>query len=324
MVRSLRNAPPAAESGATSQSGTERYALDHDTELAQLLTVRDWLRYAVSRFNAAKVHFGHGSQDVYDEAAYLVLRALHLPLDRLEPFLDARLLEHERNAVLDLIRRRSETRIPAAYLTREAWLGDFRFYVDERVIVPRSYFGELLEDGLAPWIPDPDRIGCALDLCTGSGCLAILMAHAFSHARIDATDISADALAVAHRNVADYDLLQRITLVHSDLFAALDGRRYDLIISNPPYVDGESMRRLPAEYRHEPQLALEAGDDGLDAVRHILVAARQHLNAKGMLAVEVGHNRAAVEAAYPKTAFTWLESRSGGGMVFLLQRHQLP
>lgn len=324
MASSRRNAPPAVEAVAASESGAQRHAPDHDSALAQLVTVRDWLRYAVSRFNAAKLHFGHGSQDVYDEAAYLVLHALHLPLDRLEPFLDARLLEHERSAVVDLIRRRAETRVPAAYLTQEAWLGDFRFYVDERVIVPRSYFAELLEDGLAPWIPDPDRITSALDLCTGSGCLAILMAHAFPNAGIDAADISADALAVAHRNVADYDLLQRITLIHSDLFAALDGRHYDLIISNPPYVDGESMHRLPAEYRHEPQIALAAGDDGLDAVRHILVGAKRHLSAKGMLAVEVGHNRAVVEAAFPQIAFTWLESRSGSGMVFVLQRHQLP
>lgn len=324
MVRSLGNAPPAVGSAATSQSVTERYALVHDSELAQLVTVRDWLRYAVSRFNAAKLYFGHGSQDVYDEAAYLVLRALHLPLDRLEPFLDARLLEHERNAVRDLIHRRAEMHIPAAYLTQEAWLGEFRFYVDERVIVPRSYFAELLEDGLAPWIPDTDHIKSALDLCTGSGCLAILMAHAFPSARIDAADISADALAVAHRNVADYDLQERITLVHSDLFAALDGTHYDLIISNPPYVDRESMRRLPAEYRHEPRIALAAGDDGLDAVRRILAVAKQHLNARGILAVEVGHNQEAVEAAFPQIAFTWLESRSGSGMVFLLQRHQLP
>lgn len=324
MPRSHRDAPPAVEPTAASESGTPHCALNHDPELTQLVTVRDWLRYAVSRFTAAQLHFGHGSQDVYDEAAYLVLHALHLPLGRLEPFLDARLLADERSAILDLIDRRAKARIPAAYLTREAWLGDFRFYVDERVIVPRSYIAELLEDRLAPWIPDPHRIDSALDLCTGSGCLAVLMAHAFPNARIDAADISADALAVAHRNVNDYDLPQRIALVHSDLFAALDGRRYDLIISNPPYVDGESMRRLPAEYRHEPQVALAAGEDGLDAVRRILVAAKRHLNAEGILAVEIGHNRAVVEAAYPKIAFTWLESRSGSGMVFLLQRHQLP
>jgi ribosomal protein L3 glutamine methyltransferase len=276
----------------------------------------------VTRFNAKHLFFGHGSQDAYDEAVYLILHALNLPLDRLDPFLDARMLERERGAVAELVRRRVEERIPAAYLTREAWLGDFRFYVDERVIVPRSYFAELLEDGLAPWISDPDQIQSALDLCTGSGCLAILMAYAFPSARIDAVDISDDALEVARRNVAEYGLQERITLEQSDLFDALDGRRYDLIISNPPYVTGVAMRQLPAEYLHEPQLALAAGDDGLDAIRRILALAKRHLNTKGILAVEVGHNRNLVEEAFPQVAFTWLDSRSSSGMVFLLQRHQ--
>ncbi len=233
------------------------------------------------------------------------------------------MLESERVAVWNLIQRRVEERIPAAYLTREAWLGGFRFLVDERVIVPRSYFAELLEDALAPWIANPDQIASALDLCTGSGCLAILMAHAFAHARIDAVDISADALDVARANVAEYGLQQRISLERSDLFAALDGKRYDLIISNPPYVTGEAMSRLPAEYRHEPQLALAAGADGLDVVRRILVQAKRHLSPKGIVAVEVGHNRNLVEEAFPNLDFTWLESRSSSGMVFLLQRRHM-
>jgi ribosomal protein L3 glutamine methyltransferase len=294
-----------------------------DAEALQVfVTVRDWLRYALSQFQSAGLVYGHGTQDAYDEAAYLILHTLHLPLDRLEPFLDARLLGAERSALSQVLRRRVEERIPAAYLTREAWLGDFRFYVDERVIVPRSYFAELLEEALAPWIPDPERIASALDLCTGSGCLAVVMAHAFPHARIDAADLSADALEVARRNVADYGLAERVELVRSDLFGALGGRRYDLIVSNPPYVTGPAMRALPAEYRHEPAMALAAGEDGLEAVRRILADAPRHLTAGGILAVEVGHNRAIVEAAFPALPFTWLESRSGTGMVFLISGDQ--
>ena len=297
--------------------------MNDEAAISEMVALRDWLRYAVTHFNATGLSFGHGSRDAYDEAAYLLLHTLHLPLDRLEPFLDARLLEEERRAVFEVVRRRVEERIPAAYLTREAWLGEFRFYVDERVIVPRSYFAELLEDGLAPWVSDANGIDSALDLCTGSGCLAILMAHAFPGARIDAADISADALAVARRNVADYGLEHRIELFQSDLFGALAGRRYDMIISNPPYVTGPALRQLPPEYRHEPELALAAGEDGLDAVRRILMQAKVHLKSNGLLLVEVGHNRAIVEAAFPDIAFTWLESRSGSDQVFLLRREQL-
>lgn len=290
----------------------------------ELITLRDFLRWAVSRFNEAGLHFGHGTQDAYDEAAYLLLHTLHLPRDRIEPFLDAALTESEREDVFAVLERRIRERIPAAYLTREAWLGDFPFYVDERVIVPRSHIAELLQDdSLAPWIGDAETVGAALDLCTGSGCLAILLAHAFPNASIDAVDISADALAVAARNVADYELGDRIELISSDLFAGLAGRSYDLIISNPPYVTGESMRALPAEYRHEPALALASGEDGLDAVKGILSSAHTHLKPNGILAVEVGGNRVIVENAFPRLDFTWLESESGEGMVFLLQREQL-
>ncbi len=303
-------------------SGPPATAADAEA-LQEFVTVRDWLRHAVSRFQAAGLVFGHGTQDAYDEAACLILHALHLPPDRLEPFLDARLLAAERADVARVLRRRVEERIPAAYLTNEAWLGEFRFYVDERVIVPRSYFAELLEDALAPWVPDPAGVGAALDLCTGSGCLAIVMAHAFPEARVDAVDLSAGALEVARRNVADYGLGERIELIRSDLFAALGDRRYDLIVSNPPYVTGPAMRALPPEYRHEPELALAAGEDGLDAVRRILAGAAQHLTPQGIVAVEVGHNRSIVDAAFPALPFTWLESRSGSGMVFLLSGDQL-
>lgn len=291
----------------------------------ELVTLRDFLRWSVSRFNEAGLHFGHGTQNAYEEASYLLLHALHLPHERIEVFLDASLTDSERQTVHALLERRIRERIPAAYLTREAWLGDFPFYVDERVIVPRSHIAELLlDEPLAPWITDPDAIDSALDLCTGSGCLAILLAHAFPNARVDAVDISADALEVAARNVNDYELGDRIELIRSDLFAGLAGRRYDIIISNPPYVTGESMRTLPEEYRHEPALALASGEDGLDAVRGILAGAHAHLKPNGILAVEVGGNRAIVEEAFPRLGFTWLESESGEGMVFLLQREQLP
>ena len=291
--------------------------------LDDLHTIRDWLRWGTSCFNEAKLCFGHGCTNAHDEAAWLILHALHLPPDRLDPYLDARLTHHERLAVLELLQQRIARRLPAAYLTHEAWQAGLRFYVDERVLIPRSYFADLLVDGFAPWVDDPDSIESVLDLCTGSGCLAILMAHAFPHAQIDAADISADALAVAKRNVADYDLKERVRLVQGDLFAKLAKRRYDLIISNPPYVTAQAMRDLPPEYRHEPENALAAGDDGLDIVRRILTDAPKHLKPHGLLAVEVGHNRDLMEAAFPQLPLTWLDTESGDGKIFLLRREDL-
>lgn len=292
-----------------------------DTE--SLITVRDWLRFAVSRFNEAKLFFGHGSDNAFDEAAYLILHTLHLPLDRLEPFLDASLTHVESEGVRAVLERRVRERLPAAYLTHEAWLVGHRFYVDERVIVPRSFIAELLQDQLAPWVEDADAVTDVLDLCTGSGCLAVLAALAFPAARVDAADLSKDALAVAARNVADYDLGARIELLESDLFAALGGRRYDLIVSNPPYVDAASVAALPPEYRAEPALALGSGDDGLDATRRILASAAAHLQPGGLLVVEIGHNRDALEAAYPALPFTWLDTESGDQFVFMLRREDL-
>ncbi|MGA8052691.1 MAG: 50S ribosomal protein L3 N(5)-glutamine methyltransferase [Burkholderiales bacterium] len=288
-----------------------------------LATVRDWLRFAVSRFTDAKLAFGHGTHEAYDEAAYLILHALHLPLDRLEPFLDAHLTAQERDTVAALLARRVTDRVPAAYLTREAWLGEHRFYVDDRVIVPRSFIAELLRDALEPWVPDAEAVGPALDLCTGSGCLAILAALAFPNARVEGADISAGALAVARRNVADYGLADRIELVKSNVFAQLAGRTYDLIVSNPPYVNAAAMRRLPEEYRHEPRLALAGGRDGLDVVRRIIAGAPAHLASGGLLVVEIGHNREALEVAFPTLPFTWLETSSGDEHVFLLRREAL-
>jgi ribosomal protein L3 glutamine methyltransferase len=289
----------------------------------ELHTVRDWLRFTVSAFNEAKLSFGHGSANAYDEAAYLILHTLHLPLDTLNPFLDARLIAEEKNALLALLKQRVDKRIPVAYLTHEAWLGDFRFYVDKRVIVPRSFIAELIREQFAPWIDDTKIVTKVLDLCTGSGCLAILAAHAFPDAVVDAVDISSDALEVALLNVANYGLEDRINIIKSDLFSNLTGKQYDVIISNPPYVDAPSMTALPAEYRHEPQLALGSGADGLDATRQILKHAVDYLNPNGLLVVEIGHNRPALEAVYPNLPFIWLDVSAGDEFVFMLRREDL-
>ena len=285
--------------------------------------MRDLVRFAVTMFNDEKLFFGHGSANAFDEAAYLVLHALKLPPDKLEPFYDARLTSSERDAVLNVIERRVRERIPAAYLTNEAWLGEYKFYVDQRVIVPRSFIAELLREELSPWIADAEEIESVLDLCTGSGCLAILAALTFPHAVVDAVDLSADALEVAQRNVGDYALNDRIELIRSNLFDELDESRYDLIISNPPYVTAKSMSALPQEYLREPEMALASGVDGLDHVRVILRAAPTFLADGGLLVVEVGFNREGVEAAFPHLPLTWAETSAGDGVVFLVTREEL-
>jgi ribosomal protein L3 glutamine methyltransferase len=287
-------------------------------------TVRDLLRFAVSRFNQAELSFGHGSANAYDEAAYLILHTLHLPLDLLEPFLDARLSAAEIDAVLNVIERRAAERVPAAYITQEAWMHGFRFHVDERVIVPRSFIGELLQDGLQPYVEDPEQVSAVLELCTGSGCLAILAAHAFPNADIDAVDLSAPALEVATRNVTDYKLEDRIALFEGDLYAPLAERRYDVIISNPPYVNAASMQELPAEYKHEPDMALAGGADGMDVVRRIIGDARNWLTENGVLVVEIGNERAHVEAAFGGLDLVWLSTSAGDDNVFLIQATDLP
>jgi ribosomal protein L3 glutamine methyltransferase len=289
----------------------------------ELETLRDWLRYACSRMGEANLAFGHGSTQAYDEAAYLQLHALHLPLDRLEPFLDARLTPDERQRLSELFVRRIEERVPAAYLTHEAWLGDFRFYVDERVIIPRSFIAELIPGALEPYVGPASSVKTALDMCTGSGCLAILMAHAYADADIDAVDISSDALAVAQRNVSDYNLAARINLIRSDLFENLPEKSYDLVICNPPYVDAMAMETLPAEYRREPSLALAGGEDGLDAVRVLVKEAPRFLDHGGHLVVEIGHNREAAEAAFPRLPMTWLSTETSDDGVFIVAREEL-
>ncbi|QBC42825.1 50S ribosomal protein L3 N(5)-glutamine methyltransferase [Iodobacter fluviatilis] len=295
---------------------------DHASQY--LSTVRDLHRFAVSRFNAAELFYGHGTDNAWDEAAYLILSTLKLPLDRLEPVYDAKLLPEELAQVLDILKQRVETRKPAAYLTKEAWLGEYKFFVDERTIVPRSFIAEIIrEGGLTPWIEYPELIHRAMDLCTGSGCLAIVMADAFPDAAIDALDLSPDALDVAEINVLEYSLGERIDLMDSDLFSAVEGELYDLIISNPPYVDAHSVEELPPEYLHEPEMALGSGEDGLDITRRILEEATRFLNPLGVLVVEIGHNRDELEASYPDLPFVWLETESGDGFVFLLTREML-
>ena len=290
---------------------------------ASFHTIRDLLRYGVTRLHEGGAFFGHGSVNAYDEAAYLILHTLRLPLDMLDPFLDARLMESEINSVVEIIDRRAKLKIPAAYLTQEAWLGEYKFYVDDRVIVPRSFIAELIPHQLAPWVEKPEKIKHILDMCTGSGCLAILLALAFPDAKVDAVDVSTDALKVAVRNIGDYGLQARVTPIESDLFDKIGQQRYDLIISNPPYVDQASMLKLPKEYRQEPEIALAGGVDGLDIVRKLLRQSRGQLARGGKLMVEIGHNRAALEAAYPDTPFTWLTTSAGDDLVFLVNQDQL-
>ncbi len=289
-----------------------------------LSTVRDLIRYGVSRLNASGVHFGHGSDNAWDEAIYLVLHALHLPPDQLDPFLDARVLPDERSSALKLIDRRCDERLPAPYLTHEAWLQGFHFYVDQRVIVPRSPIAELLVRHVEPWIRQPEEVSSVLDLCTGSGCLAIIAAHAFPQALVDATDISQDALDVAARNVAEHGLRERVGLYHGSLFEPLPAdSRYDLILSNPPYVNSESMATLPEEYRREPELALAGGVDGMDVVTAILGRAAEFLTDEGLLLIEIGHERTHFEAAFPHLDPVWLDTAGASDQILLLTREQL-
>ena len=286
-------------------------------------TLRDLLRHAVTRFNTEGLFFGHGSDNAFDEAAYLLLHALKLPLDKLDPFLDARLTQAEIDLLLNLIERRAKDRVPVAYLTHEALLGDYRFYVDERVIVPRSFIAELIPEQFQPWIADPDEVTNVLELCTGSGCLAIMLADAFPNAHVDAVDLSAEALEVATRNVTDYELQHRIALLQSDLYGKVPHKKYDLIVTNPPYVNSASMARLPAEYRQEPQMALAGGEDGMDLVRRIVAGAKERLTPNGVLVVEIGNEFEFAEAAFAELELTWLSTSAGDASVFLLTADQL-
>lgn len=290
---------------------------------APVTTLRKLLREAARQLDAAGLSYGHGTTNARDEAAWLVLHALRLPPDAGMLDLDRPVSAPQVRAARALIEERIRSRKPAAYLTHEAWLGEHRFYVDQRVIVPRSYIAELLREGLAPWLAPKSPVRRVLDLCTGSGCLAILAALEFRGAHVDAVDISRPALDVARRNVAAYRLQRRVELVESDLFAALTGRRYDLILCNPPYVTETAMRRLPREYRREPRLALAGGRDGLDLVRRILAEAPRHLTCGGLLVVEVGHARPRMGRAFPQLPLIWPETSGGDDCVFVIEQNAL-
>lgn len=312
----------------------------------ELVTIRDFLRYAVSRFRAARLDHGHGVTTAHDEAAFIVLEALNLPVDRLEPYLDARLTQPERERLNGLIEARIATRRPACYLLNAAYLGPFRFYVDERVIVPRSYVSELMLSGALDAVLTPEsefehafaddsaieftpetaglsNISSILDLCTGSGCLAIVAAHCFDDASIDAVDLSTDALDVARINVKEHQMEDRITLIQSDLFKSLRGRKYDLILSNPPYVTAEEVAAFSPEYAAEPKMAHLGGADGMDLVRRILKDAKKHLNTGGGLLCEIGLGRDIIEAEYPDIPFLWLDTEDSEGEVFWVRREEL-
>ena len=291
---------------------------------ANLRTLRDVLRYAVTRFNEAELSFGHGQGDAFEEAAFIVMRTLKLPTERLEFFADAYLTHAEIHELLQVIDRRVKKRIPAAYLLNESWLRGYKFYVDERVLIPRSFIGELLDEGLTPWVSDRNAIGDVLDLCTGSGCLAIMAADVFPNAKVDAADISAEALTVARRNIDDYQLQTRVNPVKSDLFAALGTKRYDVILCNPPYVTESAMARLPTEYTHEPKIALAGGADGMNLVKTVVRQARGHLKRGGLLIVEVGDGRATAEKTFGDLPLTWLTTSAGDDMVFLARQEELP
>lgn len=296
--------------------------MSHRQVPSELHTVCDTVRWAMSEMERFEVSLGHGTADYWEEATFLVLRTLKLPFDRLEAFWNARLTQDELWEVLRNIDARVHDKVPAPYLVHEAWLTEHPFFVDNRVLIPRSYIAELLEDGLEPWV-DPDHVQTVLDMCTGSGCLAILAQMAFPHAQVTGADISADALEVAKINREKYGLEDDLELVQSDIFSHLGKRRFDLIISNPPYVTQAAMEDLPAEYRHEPALALEAGDDGMDFMRRFMPALKEHLTEHGVAVVEIGDGREAFEAVWPTLPVTWLSTEEEEDMVFAVKAEDL-
>lgn len=310
---------------------TKRDAPDLRTEILELVTLRDVLRYAVSCFSAAGLHYGHGSATPLDEAVFLILETLHLPVDDFNAFADARLTAREKALLGERIARRVEERMPAAYLAGRSYLVGIPFRSDARALAPRSFIADLLRSPLfdgsgagMALVEEPETVTSVLDLCTGGGSLAILAAYAFPNAEVDAADLSSDALSLAEENVSDHGLADRIHLVQGDLFEAVKGRAYDLIITNPPYVGREVMESLPDEFRHEPAMALDGGEDGFDIVRRILAEAKAHLNPNGGLLCEIGADREILDAEYPDTPFLWLDTEGSEGEVFWLQREYLP
>jgi len=292
------------------------------TTHTELQTIRDFIRYATSRFNESGLYYGHGTDNAWDEAVALVLHTLHLPHDMNPHILDAHLIATEQSQILGLIQQRIEKRIPVPYLTHEAWFAGLPFYVDERVLVPRSPIAELIENQFQPWVSS-EQVHTILDLCTGSGCIAIACAQAFPEAHIDASDISPEALAVAKINVLRHRLEHQVQLHQSDLFLALPKQQYDIIVSNPPYVSAAEMFELPPEYKHEPRLGLSSGEVGLDITLRILEQAHDYLTPHGILIVEVGNSEEALIELLPDFPFTWIDFQRGGGGVFLLTAQQL-
>ncbi len=293
------------------------------TLVEELSTLRDVLRWATSQFNASDLFYGHGNDDAFNDALQLILHSLHLPVTEFpELFADAKLTLTEKTIIAELIHRRINDRVPVPYLVNEAWFAGMPFYVDERVLIPRSPFAELIAEQFTPWLSDPDSVHHVLDLCTGSGCIAIALANAFPNALVDAIDISADAIDVANINIEKHGLEESVTAIQSDLWNALDHQKYDLIISNPPYVGADEMATLPEEFRHEPTSALEADDNGLALVEQILLNAVQFLTADGLLFVEVGNSDYSVMEKWPDIEFLWLDFELGGHGVFMLTQQQ--
>jgi ribosomal protein L3 glutamine methyltransferase len=291
------------------------------SDITELYTIRDFIRWAVSQFNEAKLYYGHGTETAWDDAIALILHTIHLPHDINPMIMDARLTLNERQLLANVINKRVRERIPVPYITHEAWFAGLPYYVDERVLIPRSPIAELIENHFQPWATGP--IENILDLCTGSGCIAIACAMAFPDAMVDATDISADALDVAHMNITSHECEEQVHAYHADLFHGLPPKKYDLIISNPPYVDAADMASLPPEYKHEPTLALKAGPDGLDIVLRILSDAKNYLQPHGIIVIEVGNSEIALSEKFSDMRFMWIEFQRGGGGVFLLTYEQL-
>lgn len=296
--------------------------INADDAIAQLFTLRDFLRWSLSLFNEHQINLGHGYDDPWDEAVALLLHGLHLPWNIDQRIQDARLLDSEKARLCELLAWRVIERVPTAYITGIGWFAGLPFQVDQRVLIPRSPIGELIEKQFSPWV-DPGNVTSILDLCTGSGCIGIACAHHFPDAQVDCTDLSEDALDVAEQNVQALGLESRVNLIYSDLFDALEGRTYDLIVSNPPYVDQQDMDSLPDEYHHEPRMGLEAGIDGLDLVRRMLPELSRHLNPGGIAVIEVGNSWIALEEAYPEVPFTWVEFERGGHGVFILTKEEI-